>query len=188
MVLAAADPAAVRTLAALLAGGGVAIIPCDTIYGIVGIDPQAEPRVRALKGRDEGKPFLRLVPDPAWARKLTGRDAPRALARHWPGPLTLVLPVEGGGTLALRVPASQWLRDLIAGLGGPLLSTSVNRAGGAPLWRVADIIEEFGADVDLVLAGSDLPDAEPSTIVDATGSPFRILRQGALRVPPGDLS
>jgi L-threonylcarbamoyladenylate synthase len=188
MVLAAADPAAVRTLAALLAGAGVAIIPCDTIYGIVGIDPEAESRIRALKGRDEGKPFLRLVPDPSWARKLTGRDAPPSLARHWPGPLTVVLPVEGGGTLALRVPASPWLGRLIAGLGRPLLSTSVNRAGGAALWRVADIIEEFAADVDLVLAGSDLPNAEPSTIVDASRRPFRILRQGALEVPPEDLA
>jgi L-threonylcarbamoyladenylate synthase len=188
MVLAAADPAAVRTLAALLARGGVAIIPCDTIYGIVGIDPEAEVRIRGLKERDEGKPFLRLVADASWARKLTGRAAPEHLARHWPGPLTLVLRVTGAGTLALRVPAAAWLRELIAGLGKPLLSTSVNRSGGTALWRVADIIAEFGSAVDFVLDGGDLPDAEPSTIVDATSRPCRVLRQGAFRVPPEDLS
>jgi L-threonylcarbamoyladenylate synthase len=187
MVFAAADPAAMRTLAALLAGGGVAIIPCDTIYGIVGVDPDADARIRGLKGRHEGKPFLRLAADASWARKLTGRDAPGHLARHWPGPLTLVLPVEGGGTLALRVPAAAWLRDLIVGLGKPLLSTSVNRTGKPALWRSADIVAEFGAEVDLVLDGGDLPDAEPSTIVDATSRPSRILRQGAFRVPPEDL-
>jgi L-threonylcarbamoyladenylate synthase len=187
MVLAAADPAAVSTLAELLARGGVAIVPCDTIYGIVGIDPDAEARIRDLKGRHGGKPFLRLVADASWVRTLTGRDAPPPLARHWPGPLTLVLPVEGGGTLALRVPASRWLRDLIAGLGKPLLSTSVNRAGGEALWRVADIIEEFGTEVDLVLAGVDLTDAVPSTIVDATRRPYLVLRAGALQVPPEDL-
>jgi L-threonylcarbamoyladenylate synthase len=187
MVLAAADPAAVRTLAALLARGGVAIIPCDTIYGIVGVDPEADARIRKLKGRGEDKPFLRLVADASWARKLTGRDAPGRLARHWPGPITLVLPVEGGATLALRVPAAAWLRDLIAGLGRPLLSTSVNRAGRPALCRADEIVAEFGSEVDLVLDGGDLPDAEPSTIVDASSRPCRILRQGAFRVPPEDL-
>jgi L-threonylcarbamoyladenylate synthase len=187
MVLAAADPAAVRSLAALLAHGGVAIVPCDTIYGIVGLDPEADARIRELKGRDEDKPFLRLVAEASWARKLTGGAAPARLARHWPGPLTLVLPAEGGGTLALRVPAAGWLRELIAGLGRPLLSTSVNRSGAAALWRVADIVAEFGREVNLVLDGGDLPDAEPSTIVDASSRPFRIVRQGAFRVPAEDL-
>ena len=51
-------PVAGLAFAALLAGAGVAIIPCDTIYGIVGIDPEAESRIRALKGRDEGKPTM----------------------------------------------------------------------------------------------------------------------------------
>jgi L-threonylcarbamoyladenylate synthase len=187
MVLAAADPAAIRVLASLLAGGGVAVVPCDTIYGIVGVDPDADARIRLLKGRDEGKPFLRLVADPVWIRRLTGRDAPALLVRHWPGPLTLVLPVEGGGTLALRVPAAAWLRALIAGLGRPLLSTSVNRSGGPALWRVADIVAGFGASVDLVLDGGDLPDAAPSTIVDATTRPCRIIRPGALTLAAEDL-
>ena len=188
MAPAAADPVAVRRLARLLATGGVAIIPCDTIYGIVGIDPEAQARIRALKGRGEDRPFLRLVADASWVRALTGHDAPARLARHWPGPLTLVLPVAAGGTLALRVPAAAWLRELVAGLGRPLLSTSVNRAGRPALWRVSDIETEFGSEVDMVLDGGDLPDALPSTIVDATVSPCRILRQGALVIAADDLA
>ena len=187
MVLAADSPAGLSELTALLARGGVAIVPCDTIYGIVGVDPGAEARIRAAKGRDEGKPFLRLVADASWIRDLTGREAPDRLARHWPGPLTLVLPAGAGATLAVRVPAAAWLRKLIADLGKPLLSTSVNRAGMAPLWRAADIVAEFESEVDLVLDGGDLADAEPSTIVDGTSRPYRILRQGAFRVPPEDL-
>ena len=187
MVLAAAEPSSIRVLAAVLATGGVAAIPCDTIYGLVGIDPDAEARIRLLKGRDEGKPFLRLVPDVSWILRLTGREAPPRLARHWPGPLTLVLPAERGGTLALRVPAAEWLRGLIAELDRPLLSTSVNRSGGPALWRTVDIVREFGGRVDLVLDGGDLPDAEPSTIVDATARPFRITRAGALTLSEEDL-
>ncbi len=166
----------------------MAIIPCDTIYGIVGVDPEAEHRIRALKGRGEDRPFLRLVADASWVRALTGADAPARLARYWPGPLTLVLPLSAGGTLALRVPAAAWLRELVAGLGRPLLSTSVNRSGHPSLWRVSDIEAEFGRDVDMVLDGGDLPDAQPSTIVDATVRPYRVLRQGALVVAADDLA
>jgi L-threonylcarbamoyladenylate synthase len=183
-----ADSAALSVLARLLAAGGVAIIPCDTIYGIVGTDPAAEHRIRALKGRGEDRPFLRLIPDASWVRALTGADAPARLARHWPGPITLVLPLADGGTLALRVPAATWLRELVSGLGRPLLSTSVNRSGRPALWRVSDIEAEFGGDVDLVLDGGDLPEARPSTIVDATVRPCRILRQGAFVVAPDDLA
>jgi L-threonylcarbamoyladenylate synthase len=187
MAPAAADPPTSPALEKLLAAGGVAIIPCDTIYGIVGVDPETEARIRTIKGRGEDKPFLRIVDGAARARALTGHDVPERLARHWPGPLTLVLPAATGGTLAVRVPASEWLRGLVTGLGHPLISTSVNRAGRPALWRVRDIIAEFGAEVDLVLDGGDLPDALPSTIVDATARPYRIVRQGAFRVPPEDL-
>ncbi len=188
MVRGAADPSAARTLAEILAAGGVAIIPCDTIYGIVGVDPETEARIRALKGRGEDKPFLRLIDDAARTHALTGRETPGRLARHWPGPLTIVLPAAAGGSIAVRVPASAWLRTLLAGLGRPLLSTSVNRAGRPALWRIRDIVAEFGAEVDLVLDGGDLPDALPSTIVDATVRPCRVLRQGAFHVPPEDLA
>lgn len=187
MVLAAGSADARRRLAGVLAGGGIAIVPCDTIYGIVGLDPGAEDRIRALKGRGDDKPFLRLVADASWVRTLTGQDAPPRLARHWPGPLTLVLP-SAGATIALRVPASAWLRGLVAELGRPLLSTSVNRAGRPALWRIAEIVAGFGGDVDLVLDGGDLPDALPSTLVDATVRPYRVLRAGAFAVPPEDLT
>ena len=99
-----------------------------------------------------------------------------------------MLPAAGGATLALRVPAAAWLRGAHRrNSGKPLLSTSVNRAGNPAAWRVADIIAEFGSEVDLVLDGGDLPVAEPSTIVDASSRPFRILRQGAFRIPPEEL-
>lgn len=187
MVLAAGSADATRRLAEVLARGGLAIVPCDTIYGLVGLE-ETEARIRAVKGRGEDKPFLRLVADASWVRRLTGRDAPAPLARHWPGPLTLVVGAAGGGTVALRVPASPWLRDLVGTLDRPLLSTSVNRAGRPALWRIGEIVAEFAGEVDLVLDGGDLPDALPSTVVDATARPFRVLRSGAFTVPPEDLA
>ena len=188
-VLAPADsPDALSLLSHLLAGGGVAILPCDTIYGIVGIAPDSEQRIRAIKGRGEDKPFLQLLAERSWVSRLSEGDIPEALGRHWPGPLTVILPARGGGTVAVRVPDSPLLRGVLRVIDRPLYSTSVNRAGQPALWRIAEIVDAFEPEVDMVFDGGDLPGAAPSTIVDATVSPARVVRKGALLLPPADLS
>jgi L-threonylcarbamoyladenylate synthase len=182
----------VSRLREVLLNGGTAIVPCDTMYGIIGVVPQSEARIRALKGRGEEKPFLQLVADSSWIRRISGFDVPPSLARHWPGPLTLVIPgnaVRSGecSTIALRVPDSAFLRELMLLLDRPVYSTSVNRAGKSPLWKISEISAEFGADVDIIVDAGDLAEGHPSTILDVTSRPFIILRQGALEIPPADL-
>lgn len=162
-------------------------MPCDTIYGLVGVAPDTEERIRAVKGRGEDKPFLQLVAGSAWVGRLSPAEVPLSLARHWPGPLTVILPARAGGTVAVRVPGSEFLRELIDAVGRPLYSTSVNRAGQPALWRVSQILAEFEGEVDLVVDGGDLPGAAPSTIVDASSSPRRIVRRGALEIAQSDL-
>jgi L-threonylcarbamoyladenylate synthase len=186
MVIAAGSPEALPKLQVILGNGGVAVVPCDTIYGLVGIAPDTEARIRAIKGRGEDKPFLQLVADSEGASRIAFPAPPR-LAKYWPGPLTIILPAYAGGTIALRVPDSEFLRGLIQSIGRSLYSTSVNRAGQAPLWRIGEIVESFESAVELVLDAGDLPGASPSTMVDATSRPFRVVRQGSLVVPPEDL-
>jgi L-threonylcarbamoyladenylate synthase len=184
MIADARDPALPSITGSLLSAGGIAVLPCDTIYGLVGRAPDTEKRLRDAKGRGETNPFLQLIPDPDWVSRFSDVPVPPALERYWPGPLTLVFPLRGGGTAALRVPDSTFLRELVRTLGSPLYSTSVNTAGSPALWRISDIIREFESKVDLVVDGGDLPTGVPSTIVDAASRPLRILRQGALRIPP----
>jgi len=59
----------------------------------------------------------------------------------------------------------------------------VNRSGQPALWRIADILEQFEGAVDLVVDAGDLLERLPSTIVDASRRPFRVLRRGALELP-----
>ncbi|HVO37892.1 MAG TPA: L-threonylcarbamoyladenylate synthase [Spirochaetia bacterium] len=186
MVLPAADPEAFPLLVRTLSGGGIAIIPCDTIYGIVGIAPSTEQAIRAVKGRGDDKPFLQLIAEASWVGRLSAVEAPLSLSRHWPGPLTIVLPARAGGTVALRVPDSPFLRRLLAELDRPLYSTSVNRSGEAPVNTMDEIRRGFEKDVDLVLDGGPLS-GRPSTLVDASVRPCRVLRQGALVLPGEDL-
>lgn len=187
MVVPADDPRAFDLLRDCLAGGGVAIVACDTIYGLVGVVPGTGDRIRGIKGRGDDKMFLQLVPGAEWVESLAAAAVPPALGRYWPGPLTLILPAKSGGTVALRVPDSPFLRRLIEAVGRPIYSTSVNTTGQQPLWRIAEIVDEFATLVDLVLDAGDLPGASPSTIVDATAVPARVVRQGVLAIPAADL-
>ncbi len=187
MILRDGDPDALSTLARILAAGGVAIAPGDTMYGLIGIAPQTDARLRGVKGRGEDKPFLRILADASWVSRFSDVAIPPRLGRHWPGPLTLVVPDREGGTVAVRVPDSTFLRDLLLKVGAPLFSTSVNHAGEPPLRTVGEMIADFEGTVDAIYDGGDVSPGSPSTLVDVTVRPCRILRQGALRIPPEDL-
>jgi L-threonylcarbamoyladenylate synthase len=187
MVLAAADPLSLPTLVRILSAGGVAIAPGDTMYGLIGIAPRAEARLRGVKGRGDDKQFLQLIADASWVHRISDMAVPGRLGRFWPGPLTLVFPARSGGTAALRVPDNQFLRGLLGALDVPLYSTSVNRAGMPPLRTVEDMRRELGGEVDAIFDAGDIPPGEPSTLLDLTRRPFAILRQGAVRLEPRDL-
>lgn len=175
----------------LRAPGRVVVYPTDTLYalGCRAEDAEAAARVRGAKGRDEAKP-LPLVGgsvDQVQSLAPSWNDAARRLAKvFWPGPLTLVLPHAGrlptevtaeGATIAIRVPASSFLRDLCHAA-GPLVSTSANRSG-EPAPGSFDAAEAaVGQFADLLIDGGRL-DGVPSTIVDVTGEP-RLVRPGRL--------
>ncbi len=87
----------------------------------------------------------------------------------------------------MRLPDSAYLRAVLAGVGQPLYSTSVNRAGLPPMNSIEEIRAEFEGEVDLIVDAGPLDQGSPSTIVDVTRRPYRIVRQGALQIPPEDL-
>ncbi|HVP17690.1 MAG TPA: L-threonylcarbamoyladenylate synthase [Spirochaetia bacterium] len=187
MVDRAADPESFHRLVAILSRGGVAIVPCDTMYGIVGLAPETDGKIRRIKGRGEDKPFLQLIGDSSWVARMSDMAVPAALSRHWPGPLTLVFPARGGGSVALRYPDSPFLQRLLDALGRPLYSTSVNRSGAPPLADIATMVKEFEKDVDLIYDAGRSSSGPPSTLIDITRRPFQVLRPGAIHVSPEEL-
>lgn len=176
-----------------IAGGGVAIFPADTLYGLA-CDPlreEAIARIHALKGRDDGKPSAVLYFSPLAMRELVSSLGPRtreALGALLPGPVTLVVAnPERRYPLACREDPERLGVRLIEGpLGGamcPLFQTSANRAGEPAPARFDEIDPEVLAGADLAIDGGELRGA-PSTVVDITaiedGGPARVLREGAL--------
>jgi L-threonylcarbamoyladenylate synthase len=175
---------------------GVIAYPTDTFYGLGADprDPEAVKRIFAIKGREAGQPILLLLRDrsevAAWASVVTP-SAERLMKRFWPGPLTLVFPAAphvlpeltgGGGTIGLRVPGNELTRELLRNLGTALTGTSANRSGGRDPRTAEEVMREVGDRVDLVLDGGATTGDKPSTIVDVTVEPPRIIRQGAIDI------
>ena len=184
-------------ICATLRRGGIVVMRADTVYGLHGIAPATLARLSQLKQRPAAKPFLLLVPDAATAAALTGTPVPAALAALWPGPLTLILPVAqpaptpaaaGASSLAVRVPADPALGAILAAVGVPLYSTSANQPGQPPIGDPAALRTAFHGRVDLVVDDGPAKDVLPSTIVDATTSPPRIVRAGAFQLTAARLS
>jgi len=175
---------------------GVIAYPTDTFYGLGADprDPEAVRRIFAIKGREAGQPILLLLHDrsevAAWASAVTP-SAERLMDRFWPGPLTLVFPAAphvlpeltgGGGTIGLRVPGNELTRELLRHLGRALTGTSANRSGGRDPRTVEEVMREVGDRVDLILDGGGTTGDRPSTVVDVTVEPPRIIRQGILDI------
>jgi L-threonylcarbamoyladenylate synthase len=173
--------------ARVLCAGELVAAPSDTVYGLLPLprSDAARERLTAVKGRPG--PFIVLIRSweeaRSWTRGLSEAQWTR-LERVWPGPVTVILPTaqdmpgaERGG-IALRMPRSRFLKDLLRAVGEPLFSTSANRAG-APVPLVADdVAATLGGDVALILDGGPADSREPSTIVDWTGSAAKLVRSG----------
>jgi L-threonylcarbamoyladenylate synthase len=184
MVVKEDDPQLFSIVIRTLKKGDIIIISCDTIYGIVGIAPETGEKIAAIKGRNRDKPFIQLIPDHSWVKKYSDIILPVSLRHLWPGPLTLILQLRSSGTAGLRVPDEPFLRRIMKHLGKPLFSTSVNRQGEKPLHNIDRIIDEFKEDVALIVDSGNVKKGIPSTILDITEKPYRIVRQGVLEIPP----
>ena len=175
-------------IAKALASGAVLLMPTDTIYGLhaLALDGNAVARVAEIKGREETKPFIVLASSTDQLQQLgVEADAERieTLASIWPAPLTVILPLRepiaasrGASTLAVRIPALDWLRDLV-GRTGPLVSTSANRSGEPPVEDPSLLARDLQFHLDGIV-DSGVRNGEPSAILDLTSEPPRFLREG----------
>jgi tRNA threonylcarbamoyl adenosine modification protein (Sua5/YciO/YrdC/YwlC family) len=186
---------AIDEAVAAVARGGLVVLPTDTVYGVGAdaFDAQAVAALVAAKGRDRRVPPPVLVPD---VRTVDGlatdvpAEARALLEAFWPGAVTVILRSqpslqwdlgESLGTVALRMPDHPAALALLRRT-GPLAVTGANRAGSPAPLDVAGAREQLGDAVTVYLDGGVVPGGVGSTIVDATVSPPRIVREGAIGV------
>ena len=189
----AVDPAAIAQAAACLRDDGVVAFPTETVYGLGARadHPAAVARLVAVKGRPPEKPFAVLVADADAARLLADISSPsarRLVQCFWPGPLTLIAPsraggtTTGGGTIGLRCPDHPIAQALVRAAGVPIAAPSANRSGTAESRTAAGVLAVLDGAIDLVLDGGPAHAGQPSTVVDVTGTSWRVVRAGALSV------
>ena len=181
----------------VLRQGGVVAIPTDTIYGFAAdaLNLEAVRRIFKIKGRPEEKTLPIFVSSIEEAEKLVEINAcqRKFLEKVWPGKVTCVLKAKDvlppevlakDGTVALRIPKYDFVSRLLKAFGGPLTGTSANLSGNTPLRKIKEIIAECAtsdvAQPDIIVDAGDLPNSEPSTVVDLTITPLKILRPGAV--------
>ena len=181
-----------------VAGGGVAVFPSDTVYGIC-CDPEnqeAARRLYELKGRPATRAsavmFFSLDPALEMLSELPEADR-LALQVLLPGPLTILLanPAKRFAaacrtdplTLGLRVPRLPARLSSLTGITVPIMQSSANASGQPDARRLADVPPEMRQGADLVLDGGELP-GTPSTVIDLrdleTEGRWHVLREGAL--------
>lgn len=172
-----------------LQAGAVIAIPTDTVYGVAAL-PRFAQRLFEVKRRPERVDLPVLVADIASAEKIAILDEDaRALAeQHWPGALTLVVRRRSGfdadlgeheDTVGVRAPAHDLVLELLR-LTGPLATTSANLHGQPPLTTAAAVRDVFDeSEVGVIIDGGTC-DGLPSTVLDCTVSPPRVLREGAI--------
>ena len=181
-----------------LQSGGVLAYPTETVYGFGGaVDYESVERLVRLKRRPSAKPFLLLISASEMLTRLglhLTSSAARIAARHWPGPVTLVLPggerrvpdrlrgPEGG--IAVRWTPHPGLTRLIQSYGDPITSTSANLPGVPPAMSATEILQQWSDAVTRgrirVLDGGRLSPSNPSTVIDCTGQRPRVIRPGAI--------
>jgi L-threonylcarbamoyladenylate synthase len=194
--MAMSDDAIAEACRLILDGQPVAV-PTETVYGLAAdaTNPDAVARIYAAKGRPSFNPLIVHVADLAMAERLGLFDeGARALAEaHWPGPLTLVVPLReesgiaslataGLPSIALRVPAHPAFQSLLKACGRPLAAPSANASGLISPTRASHVVASLGDRVALVIDGGATQRGIESTIVAATGGPLRLLRRGPIDV------
>ncbi len=181
-----ATDAGIARAAELLRDGGLVAFPTDTVYGVAVARARADrlPALFALKRRpvDRRIPVLAASLDQVSAAGYVVDERTRAVvARWWPGPLSVVVPAaDGGETVAFRVPDHPVAQALIAAA-GPLLATSANRSDEPDTLGADEVLIAFATqqdELDAVVDGGPVPGGVPSTVLDLSVTPARILREG----------
>lgn len=186
-------PGAISEAARLIREGLPVAVPTETVYGLAAdaTSGEAVARIYEAKGRPAFNPLIVHVQNIDQASGIAEFDpiAVELAERHWPGPLTLVLPLRGRSgiaslvtaglpTVAVRAPAHQAMRELLAAVGRPLAAPSANASGRISPTRASHVLASLGGRIPLIVDGGPTVHGLESTIVAVTEGRLRLLRRG----------
>ncbi len=188
------NPREIRKIADILRSGGLIIYPTDTVYGL-GCDitnSKAVEKVARWKGvKIEKSNFSFICSDFSHLSDYT-KPIPNSIFKvirnNLPGPFTFILKANNKvpkyfkgkkKTVGIRIPDNNIIREIVAELGNPILSTSIHDEDEILEYTTDPelIYEKYGELADAVIDGG-FGELIPSTVVDCTQHEIEIVREG----------
>ena len=178
----------------ILKSGGLVAYPTESFYGLaadVG-NEDAILRLFRVKKREVREPVLILIPSVESLERYVlhiPETAKRLIKAFWPGGLTLVvkagkdvssLLTAGTGKIGVRLSSHPVAMALVRAMSTAITGTSANISGEPPCDTPDRVSRVFGKSVDRILDGGKTPGQKPSTVLDMTTRPYRILREGMI--------
>jgi L-threonylcarbamoyladenylate synthase len=174
--------------------GKTIAFPTETFYalGVSAYHEEALKKVFAIKGRDYDKPLSLLIEGEAMLKEVVSEIpslATTLMRKFWPGGLTLIFKVSTKipplltaqtDTVAVRNPSHPIARMLVKAAKCPLTATSANLSGEKSCSSAGEVAESLGNTIDLIIDGGQTEGLLPSTIVDLTSIPPKIVREGII--------
>lgn len=176
--------------------GKIGIFPTDTAYGVGcrADDEAAVKKVYMIRNRPEEKALLILVDSLEMASQyseVNDNVKEKLINHYWPGGLTIILPCKtekippavraNGPTIAIRLPNNPMIGEVIKKVGVPIVAPSANFSGELTPFSLEDVDQALLKEVDFVLPGvCTMKDI--STIIDTTVSPWKIVREGVIKL------
>lgn len=183
----------VNSLVNILNNSGIAVIPTDTVYGLVGdaTNENVIKKVFLIKQRENSKPLLILISNFDMLKKYVKNISSLELGiinKFWPGPLTIIFQnkknlsdvlTANKSEIAIRMPNDERLLDLINKLDKPIIATSANIAHKKTITSIDLLEDKIKNNVDYIYDGGFLED-NPSTIIKVIDNKVIIVRDGII--------
>ena len=188
------DDKAVQEIATLILENGLCVIPTETVYGLAGngLSEVSVDKIFKAKGRPSDNPLILHIAHPDDLLPITDSvdlDAYRLIEHFWPGPLTLVfkkskrvptLVSAGLDTVAIRMPDSPVMLEIIKKAGVPLAAPSANASGRPSATRFHHVFDDLNGKVEAMIDGGESSIGIESTVLDVSSKPFTMLRPGMI--------
>ncbi len=174
--------------------GGIVAYPTESFYalGVRAYDEAAVKRLYMLKKRPQEKAMPLIVGSEEILKSIARfipQQAEELMRKYWPGPLTIIFDAKNNlpklltsseNKIAVRIPGESLAFRLAKAANFPITATSANISGKPPAQSAGEVIKYFGENIDLVIDGPKTPGGKPSTIIDATVIPPKVLREGSV--------
>lgn len=183
----------INYLTKILKIGGIAVIPTDTVYGLVGdaTNEKVINKIFEIKHREKNKPLLILVSNIEmlnnYVKNISSLER-KIINKFWPGPLTIIFNnkknlndnlTAGKNEIAIRMPNSKALLELINKLNKPIIATSANIANEKTITSIDLLEDSIKNKIDYIYDGGYLEDT-PSTIIRVLDDKIEIVREGLI--------